>query len=211
MNGCIVVFGREPVAGRVKTRLAAGVGEEAAARIYAVLLDHVLETAADAGARVVLSLAEAPSPVWAARLGVPFEIQRSGDLGERMADAFARRFAEGEDRVVVIGSDCPSITPRHLRRAFSELDTADAVLGPAADGGYFLVAQRPPGVDLFTGVPWSDPETLEATRDRLTGLRAAWTELEELSDIDDETDLKRLLADPTTPQTLARRLRAALI
>ncbi|MFV2071195.1 MAG: TIGR04282 family arsenosugar biosynthesis glycosyltransferase [Thermoanaerobaculales bacterium] len=210
MTSCVVIFGREPVAGRVKTRLAAGVGDEAAARVYAVLLDHVLEIAADSGARIVLSLAETPSPLWAARLGVPFEIQRSGDLGERMADAFARRFAEGEDRVVVVGSDCPGMATRHLRNAAEKLEQAEVILGPATDGGYYLVAQRPPGVDLFSNIPWSSPETVVATRNRLRELGVARAELEELSDVDTETDLKALLADPHPPATLIDRLRAAL-
>ncbi len=210
MNGCVVVFGREPIAGRVKTRLAADLGAEAAARVYAVLLDHALEAAAGSGLRVLLSLAERPSAGWVRGLKLPLEVQRPGDLGERMADAFARRFVEGEERVVVVGSDCPTITSAHLRQAVSALDEADAVLGPAADGGYYLVAQPAPGADLFAGIPWSDPETLVATRDRLTALGAAWTELEELSDIDTESDLKGLLADPGTPRTLAHRLRAAV-
>ena len=209
MRTCVVVFGREPVPGRVKTRLAAGVGEEAAARIYAVLLDHALEIAADSGSRVVLSLAEAPSPLWAARLGVPFEVQSDLDLGGRMAESFARRFAEGEDWVVVVGSDCPWITTRHLRSASKELEREGVVLGPATDGGYYLVAQRPPGVDLFSGIPWSTGATMTATRQRLTGLGTVWTEIDELSDVDTEADLEELLADPHTTAALARRLRAA--
>lgn len=210
MSGCVVVFGREPIPGRVKTRLAADLGADAAARVYAVLLDHALEAAAGSGLRVLLSLAERPSVGWVRGLELPLEIQRPGDLGERMADAFARRFVEGEERVVVVGSDCPAITSAHLRQAVSALDEADAVLGPAADGGYFLVAQRAPGADLFAGIPWSDPETLVATRDRLTALGTAWTELEELSDIDTESDLKALLSDPATARSLVRRLRVAL-
>ena len=127
-----------------------------------------------------------------------------------MAEAFTRRFAEGEDRVVVVGSDCPRITTRHLRNGVEELERAEVVLGPTTDGGYYLVAQRPPGVDLFSKIPWSSAETLASTRNRLRDLGTELAELEELSDIDNQSDLDRLLADQHTPVTLARRLREVL-
>jgi len=210
MRTCVVVFGREPIPGRVKTRLAAGVGDEVAARVYAVLLDHALHTAADGGSRVVLSLDEAPSLSWAARIGVPFEIQSGEGLGGRMAEAFALRFAEGEDRVVVVGSDCPGMATRHLSSAAEELERAEVVLGPATDGGYYLVAQRPPGVDLFSDIPWSTGATMTATRQRLSRLGTEWIELDELSDVDTEADLAAMIDDPSTPALLARRVREVL-
>jgi len=209
-RACVVVFGREPAAGRVKTRLAAGIGGLAAARVYAVTLDHTLTVAVGSGARVVLSLAGPPSGAWAREIDTPIELQTSGDLGDRMADAFRRRFAEGETRVMIVGSDCPWMTAEHLRSAASALDENDVVLGPAVDGGYWLVGQRPPGVDLFTGIPWSSHSTLAQTRRRLAEIDASWIETERLRDIDTRQELLVALEDPSLPEELRRRLREAV-
>jgi rSAM/selenodomain-associated transferase 1 len=206
---CVVVFGREPAAGRVKTRLAAGIGGWAAARVYAVTLDYTLAVTLGSGARVVLSLAGPPSGAWAREIDVQIELQTKGDLGDRMAAAFRRRFAEGETRVMIVGSDCPWMTAEDLRSAAAALDEMDVVLGPAVDGGYWLVGQRPPGVDLFTNIPWSSHNTLEKTRRRLAEIDASWIETEELRDIDTREDLAAALDDPSLPEDLRRRLRDA--
>jgi rSAM/selenodomain-associated transferase 1 len=207
---CVVIFGRQPIPGEVKSRLAEGIGAEAAARVYAAILDQSLEVARISGAKVVLSLAEVPSGPWARDLDVAVEIQKGDDLGARMDDAFARRFAEGEGRVVMVGSDCPWFTATHVARASAKLGGADAVLGPAIDGGYWLVAQRPPGLPIFTRIPWSSPDTLEKTRQRISAVGGTWFELEELVDIDTADDLELVLADPRTPEALRAKLRAAL-
>jgi rSAM/selenodomain-associated transferase 1 len=207
---CVVVFGREPISGVGKSRLAVEVGAEAAARIYAAVLDNTLEIATSSGARVVLSLAETPSGSWSRNLDVAVEIQRGNDLGDRMDDAFARRFAEGERRVVVVGSDCPWFSATHVAKASAKLGGVDAVLGPASDGGYWLVAQRPPGLAMFARIPWSSPETLGKTRERIKALGGTWSELEELVDIDTADDLELVLEDPRTPETLRRRMLSAL-
>jgi len=207
---CLVVFGREPIPGKVKSRLATGIGPEAAARVYATVLEHTLETARSSGARVVLSLAEEPSGSWARNLVVPVEVQRGSDLGDRMDDAFARRFSEGEGRVVIVGSDCPWILATHIAKASANLGGVDVVLGPATDGGYWLVAQRPPGLAMFARIPWSSPETLARTRKRISSLGGTWSELEELVDIDTVEDLELLLNHPRTPEALRRRLLSAL-
>lgn len=209
MTTC-VIFGREPVAGRVKTRLAAGIGENAAARVYAVLLDRTLELAAAAEERIILSLAENPTPSWAEGLRVPYEVQLGRDLGQRMANVFERRFDEGDQRVVVVGSDCAGATSRHIAGAVSALDRAQVALGPVRDGGYWLVAQKRPGVDLFTGIPWSSSATLSATKERIAALGATWVEIEELDDIDTAADLRALLDDPGADRELIHRLRAAI-
>jgi len=210
MKACVVVFGREPIAGEVKSRLAIGIGADAAARVYRAVLEHTLEAASISGARVLLSLADLPSSSWARSLNVAVEIQRGSDLGDRMDDAFARRFAEREARVVIVGSDCPWLSATHFAKASAKLGGADAVLGPANDGGYWLVAQRPPGLAIFTRIPWSSPETLERTRKRISSLGGTWSELEELVDIDNVDDLELVLNHPRTPETLQKKLRAAL-
>lgn len=206
---CVVVFGREPVAGLVKTRLAAGIGGPAAARVYSITLEHTIEAAVESGARVVLSLAAVPSGGWKSGLGFPVEVQGTGDIGDRMAAAFEQRFSEGEDWVMIIGSDCPLITPDHLRAAADALAENDVVLGPAIDGGYWLVAQRRPGVDLFSDIRWSSHDTLDQTRQRLADVGASWTEIDELGDVDTREDFIGALDDPRLPEDLCRRLRHA--
>lgn len=210
VKACVVVFGREPVPGQVKSRLAEDIGPEAAAQIYSATLDHALDIARSSGARVVLSLADVPSGRWVRDLGCALEIQRGRDLGERMDDAFGRRFAEGEERVVVVGSDCAWIKPTHIGKAVVKLGGRDAVLGPANDGGYWLVAQKPPGLAMFARIPWASPDTMDTTRKRITALGGTWSELEELVDIDTAEDLEMILEDPRTPEALRRRLRDAI-
>lgn len=210
MKACVVVFGREPIPGEVKSRLAAGIGANAAAQVYGAILEHTLEVGRDSGARVVLSLAELPSGSWSLDQDVVVEVQRGDDLGERMADAFTRRFAEGERRVVIVGSDCPWLRGTHIAKASAKLGGADVLLGPATDGGYWLVAQRPPGLAIFSDIPWSSPETLGDTRKRIRALGGTWLELEELVDIDTVDDLELVLSDPRTPETLRLRLLDAL-
>jgi len=205
VRAAAVVFGRQPVPGRVKTRLGVSIGAEAAARVYAVLLEHaldvVLRAASAAGVAVVLSLAEPAEDGWRPVAGeagladLRIEVQPEGDLGTRLADCFERRFAEGVDQVVVVGSDCPGLGGWHLLEAGAALRSMPVVLGPAMDGGYWMIGQRRPGLDLFTSIPWSSPQTLEATRNRLTVLGAGWSELEALRDIDEVESLRAELAE----------------
>lgn len=192
MNPCLVVFGREPVPGRVKTRLARDIGAERAAAVYTRLLEWTLIEAMATGIAVVLSLAEAQTGCWTPPEGPLVEVQGHGDLGQRMSEAFRRRFAEGADRVLLIGSDCPGVTRVHLLKAIEVLGDAAVVLGPSEDGGYWAIGQQAPGVDCFTGVPWSSSETLQATRDRLRLRHVDWAETETLADVDTAEDLSLL-------------------
>ncbi len=207
---CLVVFGREPVPGKVKTRLAASVGDAAAARLYQVLLEHTLRVAVHPAWQTLLSLSEVPSPGWADRFDLPIEVQPAGDLGERLAATFALRFAEGRTRVAVVGSDCPQLAVGHLEAAFRSLARHQVVLGPSADGGYWLVGQRAPGVDLFSSIPWSSRDTLDATRRRLCELGVPALETDRLEDVDTLADLRRLMAGGGLGQDLRHRLQEAL-
>lgn len=204
---CVVVFGREPLPGSVKTRLAASVGEEAAAAIYRELLAHTLAVATAIDADAVLAIAEPPARDFRPPGDVAVEIQAAGDLGHRLTAAFERRFAEGYRRVVVIGSDCAALEPRHLEAALEGLAEHSVVLGPANDGGYWLIGLCAPAPELFADLPWSTADVLELTRGRLRELELSWLELDELHDLDTEADLRRELGGSTE---VARRLRSAL-
>jgi len=192
MRACLVVFGREPVPGRVKTRLARAVGSGRAATVYRELLERTLAAALGTELPVVLSLASPLTGLWTPPAGLAVEVQGPGDLGIRMAEAFARRFAAGVDRVLLVGSDCPGVTSEHLLATVERLGRFPVVLGPARDGGYWAIGQRAPGTDCFAGVPWSSPRTLEATRDRLRALGVPWAETVTLADVDTVEDLELL-------------------
>jgi glycosyltransferase A (GT-A) superfamily protein (DUF2064 family) len=174
----VIVFAREPRAGRVKTRLIPLLGEAGAARLHARLVARALATARAARlGRVVL---------WSTRR------QRGADLGARMLHAFRHGLRRAE-RVIVIGSDCPALRARELRRAARWLaGGAGAVLAPAADGGYALLALRRVSPRLFEEIPWGSAQVMAQTRARLAALGWRWRELAEVWDVDRPEDVRRL-------------------
>ncbi|MBH8569107.1 TIGR04282 family arsenosugar biosynthesis glycosyltransferase [Microvirga sp. STS02] len=190
----LLVFARVPALGRVKSRLAAGVGEPAALAIYRELLAITNAAIMDAGVPATVWLADTAGPKptaaetreWAAHHA---RCQPEGDLGARMAAAFAAAFEAGAGRVAIIGTDCPGLRDTHLKQAFALLETNDLVLGPATDGGYYLLGLRQPRSELFQGKTWSTDSVLTDTladAGRL-GLRVAF--LPTLRDVDDADDL----------------------
>lgn len=187
----IVVFARAPRLGQVKTRLASEIGPERALEIYRSMTEHVLAVVHPVGARIIVAHAPADAgPEMRAWLGanVTYEPQADGDLGERMASVFERRIADRADRVVIVGSDCPTVTVETITSALDALDGADVVFGPALDGGYYLVAARRLHPALFRDVPWSSARTLDVSliRAREAGQRVAL--LTPMRDIDTADD-----------------------
>ncbi|MBK1716112.1 TIGR04282 family arsenosugar biosynthesis glycosyltransferase [Thiocystis violacea] len=193
-GGTLILFAREPVAGQVKTRLIPALGAEGAARLYRRLLGIALRAgAATHGAHRQLWCAGAPAEGGeCARLaeahGFTWHRQSEGDLGTRMAAALAEALAFG-DRAVLIGSDCPDYDAAYLSAAFAAMDDRDAVLGPAADGGYVLIGLRSPAPEAFAGIHWSSPAVLTETRAALRRIGLTWTELPTLRDLDLPEDL----------------------
>jgi len=190
----LLVFARVPALGRVKSRLAAGVGAGAALGVYLELLAHTRAVVRAAGVPATVWLADVAGPVptpaetaeWPA---LPARAQPAGDLGARMSTAFAAAFAAGCARVAIIGTDCPGLHADHLAQAFALLEAHDVVLGPAADGGYYLLGLRQPQPALFRHQQWSTASVLAdtlAAAARL-GLRVAL--LPELHDVDNAADL----------------------
>lgn len=191
----LVVFVRAPERGQVKTRLAASIGAEAALAAYRMLGTYVARNVASLGASTppcALIAAYTPDTPTAkastrAWLGDAFtyEAQVAGDLGARMAAAIGTRVAAGAGAVAVIGADCPAVSAATVERAFAALDAgADVVFGPAADGGYYLVALRRVYPELFTDVPWSSSNTLAVTLDRARAAGRRVTLLDTEHDID---------------------------
>ena len=212
MRNRVVVFGRVPEPGRVKTRLAAAIGAGVAARVYRAVLEHTLGEAIATGWPVTLALAEPSSPGlnWLVPAGVDVELQVGGDLGTRMANAFATHFRGGNDVVVLVGSDVPLLDQTLMREAVMSCERVPVVLGPAADGGYYLVAERAPGLEIFGGIPWSVSETLATTRARLRALGSPHEELRVLRDLDTREDLEAFLAESARDHALRRGIEAAL-
>lgn len=187
----VVVFLRAPRLGRVKSRLAAGIGALAALRFYRDTSARLLRALAR-DRRWRLELWVTPDHRAGARwpVGVPRRGQGRGDLGMRMARAFAR-LPPGP--AVIVGSDIPDLRPAHVAAAFRALGGAEAVFGPAEDGGYWLVGlRRRPRVPrrLFAGVRWSSAQALA---DTLAGLPRGMSValLQRLADVDDAADYAR--------------------
>ncbi|TVT38491.1 glycosyltransferase [Hymenobacter setariae] len=195
----LLIFAREPVLGRVKTRLAADIGPEAALATYCELLALTAAAVQAAQVPATVWLAEAPAPTalgapsstarpeWP---GLPWRVQPvTGSLGERMAHAFAEAFAAGASHVVVIGTDCPGLTADLLRQAFEQLATHDLVVGPAADGGYYLLGMNELYASLFANKQWSTDTVLLATLADAEHLGLCVAQLPTLADVDSAADL----------------------
>lgn len=201
----LLVFVRAPEAGRVKTRLAAAIGDGAALRVYRRLAEHTMEVArALAAEGVEVRVHHAPAGAGAAVRawlggGPVYLPQAEGDLGMRMRDAFARAFADGADRVVIVGSDLPGLSAPLLRHAFGLLDGCAAVVGPARDGGYYLLGLREMIGGLFAGMEWSTPAVLAATLHRLRAAGADPAMLPALADVDTVQDLPPGWAESAGP------------
>lgn len=192
----LLIFAREPVLGRVKTRLAASIGPAAALATYRELLALTARAVAAAQVPATVWLAEAPAPPadptqprpeWP---GLPWRVQPLADsLGERMSYAFAEAFAAGAARVLIIGTDCPGLTADLLRDAFNQLTTHDLVTGPAADGGYYLLGMKQLHSILFNNKQWSTATVLADTLADAAELGLRVAQLPTLSDIDSAHDL----------------------
>jgi rSAM/selenodomain-associated transferase 1 len=193
----LLVFAREPVAGRVKTRLAATLGAEAAAAAYRDLIDATLAYAIDARTQGIVAAIEiwcTPDPdspffqTLAQRFGVARRRQGSGDLGDRMSEAIDDALARSP-AALLIGTDCPALGVAGLAEAATALAASQVVLGPAEDGGFVLVGTRVPV--RFDGVRWSTARTLSDTRASLARAEVCWVELAASWDVDEPADLAR--------------------
>lgn len=193
MRRYLVIFAKAPALGRVKSRLARGIGPAAALAFYRRTLRSVVRRVAwNARWQTVLAVtpdrAAGSARGWPAR--VPRRAQGAGDLGARMARVL-RDLPKGQ--VVIIGADIPAIDRAHIAHAFAALGTADVVFGPARDGGYWLVGARGAArqAGMFADVRWSTKHALADTRANLRGQKVAL--LDVLDDVDDARAYSRFL------------------
>lgn len=201
----VLVFGKSPVPGQVKTRLLPGLSAGQAATLYARMLEHALATAV-ASALGPVTLHAHPDHRCprlrglALRHGTHIAAQAGADLGARMQHALRLALREHR-RALLIGSDCPALHPQHLRAADRLLrdEQAAVVLVPAVDGGYVLVGARELCPAMFQDMPWGSAQVMARTRERLRGARCTWLELPPLRDVDRIQDLDLLPAELRTP------------
>lgn len=193
----ILVFARTPVPGKVKTRLIPAIGVERAANLHRAMLWRAADTAVAAGLGPVElwcwpSIAHPYLEQLRDQLGVTLHQQSGEDLGERMQRALASA-CRGARGALLIGSDCPFLETSDLQEAANALaGGADAVIGPAQDGGFYLVGVRISDPRVFSDIAWGSERVLAATRDRLRALGWRWHELATRCDVDRPEDLAAL-------------------
>ncbi len=188
------IFVKHPVAGRVKTRLAAEFGDARAAELYAAFIADVADRFRDTADRRFLCYApgEDSAHDYFCRIGGDdYDVwpQPDRSLGERLAAFFDDSFAAGAQRVVVVGSDSPSLPREFVEEAFRLLRNHDCILGPATDGGYYLIGQCGPSRSLFESVEWSSARVLEQTVANIAKSGARLTLLPPWYDVDTLDDL----------------------
>lgn len=191
-DALIQIFCKTPLPGAVKTRLASAVGNEEACRIHEALAERMIEAA--------IAAALSPVELWCTptithdffdAFDAPRHLQPAGDLGEKMNTAIADGLQRGARCVVLVGTDCPPIDGAYLRAALSALETADAVLGPAEDGGYGLIGLNRACPEAFTRIPWSTDGVAQLTLERFEASGLQCRVLPSIWDVDDPEDLAR--------------------
>ena len=183
----VIVFVKNIKLGKVKTRLAATIGNQGAFDVYTLLVD-VTEKAIKnikADKRIYFSEAVVEN-TWINNFKA---VQKGESLGDRMSNAFKQGFEDGYDRIVLIGSDLPDITESQINAGLQALQTNEVVFGPAEDGGYYLVGFSKFHDFVFQNKPWSQDNLLEETLSELKENRVSFSTLETLNDIDTFEDL----------------------
>lgn len=186
----VAIFLKHPTPGKVKTRLAKQLGNRRAAAVYSAMAKDVVKSA-ERGARIFFDPPEMEKEVrrWLGGFSGAFSPQSGDSLGGRMANAIGLCLREGSEKVVVIGTDCPDITPAIIAGAFERLDGADVVIGPCEDGGYYLIGMRRLYRELFCGIEWSSNSVTARTVEKAEALSLKVSMLQTLRDIDEAEDL----------------------
>jgi rSAM/selenodomain-associated transferase 1 len=182
----LLLFIKNPIPGKTKTRLAGDVGNEVALKMYHQLTNWTREQAlglSDVDCYLYYSNNVTHGDAWSEQDFLK-RLQHSGDLGERMLEGFRSAFEDGHKKVVIIGSDCPGIDTDYLNEAFTALDDHDVVIGPALDGGYTLLGMSKFTPTLFKNIAWSTDKVLTSTLARATAAGRTIEQLKPLSDVD---------------------------
>lgn len=188
-NDTLLIFARNPVYGKVKTRLAAAIGNDKALLVYKALLRHTAEVTKSVNADRIVYYSDfiTDSDVWDDTHHKA--VQQGADLGERMSNAFNETFKGGTKKAVIIGTDCYDLTYAIITDAFTALNNYDVVIGPALDGGYYLLGMQTYRPQLFDNMKWSTDTVSKETLSRCADLGLSHFLLPVLSDIDEQKDL----------------------
>lgn len=189
----LIIFIKNPELGKVKTRLAKTLGDQKALATYHLLLQKTQEecSALEVDKALYYSSYIDANDNWNQSIFTK-HVQEGADLGERMLNAFQKAYAENYQKVVIIGSDCYDLSSAIISEAFSKLDEVNTVIGPANDGGYYLLGTSKFIPELFQNKSWSQEVLIEETKQTLTDLNHSFCLLEELTDVDNEEDLKKV-------------------
>jgi hypothetical protein len=207
----LCLFTRYPTPGQTKTRLIPALGSEGAAQLHDALTRHTLRTALALQERNP-SLAveihhcgedQATMEGWLGN-GLSYISQSEGDLGVRMHQTFVQASARGARKAVIIGTDAPDLTVEDLENAFALLESAQAVIGPATDGGYYLIGLGKPTPELFVDIPWGSHEVWTKTEEILLKTSVPYARLRCQFDIDRPVDLDRLREYPRLADQVKR-------
>lgn len=185
----LLIFARNPEPGKCKTRLAEDIGDEAALEIYRFLLRHTASVTSElpVDKRVCYADAIWENDIWDPRI-YQKRLQRGNDLGQRMHLSFQEGFADGYRKVIIIGTDLYDLDQADLEEAFKYLDNADYVLGPARDGGYYLLGMKRPDELIFRNKSWGSDRVLSQTLEDLGDEKVVL--LPEKNDIDVLDDIR---------------------
>ena len=200
MPAAIAQFAKAPRSGRVKTRLQPQVSAADAAELQRALVADVwakLQLLEDVA---VYLYCDVPWTPYEHLAGSHIGLQRGCDLGARMVHCFQALSGQGFDRILIVGSDSPTLPAEYVRQGLELLDRADAVLGPCEDGGYYLVGCRQPHPAMFENVGWSTGQALAQTESALGAIGYSVRRLPLWYDVDTVDDLHRLAADPALPE-----------
>lgn len=185
----LIIFAKNPVIGNVKTRLAKVIGDEKALSYYSIFLAIVHSYTKDLPCQKIVYW-DGGIPSFHPFFDDDFfhEQQPDGDIGFKMSMAFKKELGRF-DSVCIIGTDCLELTKEILLSAFEKLDNHDLVIGPAKDGGYYLLGMNQFEADLFKGIKWSTDSVLRQTLERIISLKLSYKKLIELNDVDTYEDL----------------------
>lgn len=198
----LIIFYRNPELGKVKTRLAASVGDEKALAIYLRLSAHTREVSENLTMDKSLCYSDfADSEDNWPLAKYKKEIQTGRDLGERMKNAFASGFELGYQKIVIIGTDCFELTAEIIKQSFERLDHHDAVIGPALDGGYYLLGMKKLIPEIFRNKAWSTESVCTETMKDLERLNLVYSLSPPLRDVDEVKDLPEELAHLLNPKS----------
>lgn len=185
----LLVFAKEPILGKVKTRVAAMSSPEFALRLYQRLLKDTLDVCRNIPADRMLFIDGFSTHKKHWTHGFKVFSQEGSDLGQKMTKAFTLAFKSGQKKVVIIGTDCPDIKEDHIELAFRQLCEHDVVIGPAKDGGYYLLGFKEMHQELFLDIPWSTSGVLSKTMKRINQMNLSFSILPVLSDVDELKDV----------------------